>query len=164
MTHQSEQVLVRRVTLTVFLGGVDSVKQSNAVASAFRQKYPCLNMTGKLSGPFGSNYCADSSALRIWTRQFSYLTKLFRPHLTEWERMSEMKLSRPPVRAVIEVWTWASLWMSVWVLRPPEWLILHSKCAFVLCDLSLGACSSHFCAVRRTVKIKRYLLVNRLLT
>lgn len=42
MTHQSEQVQVqvRWVTLTVFLGGADSVKQSNAVASAFRQKYP----------------------------------------------------------------------------------------------------------------------------
>lgn len=44
MTHQSEQVQVqiRRVTLTVFLGGADSVKQSNAVASAFRQKYPSV--------------------------------------------------------------------------------------------------------------------------
>lgn len=42
MTHQSEPVLVRRVTLTVFLGGVDSVKQSSAVASAFRQKYPSV--------------------------------------------------------------------------------------------------------------------------
>lgn len=42
MTRQSEQVLVRWVTLTVFLGGVDSVNQSNAVASAFRQKYPSV--------------------------------------------------------------------------------------------------------------------------
>lgn len=90
--------------------------------------------------------------------------------------MSKMKLWRPPVPAVIEVWTQASLWMSVWVPRPPEWLILRcrlSNYAFILFDLSVSGCSSRGDAARFTLLRKksrknpdqhRYLLVNQLLT
>lgn len=135
MTHRSEQVQVQvqRVTLTVFLGGVDSVKQGSAVASAFRQKYSSVwiwqdNCPGPLVAITAliPRLCASGRGnFLTWLNCFGLIS----PNGKKWVKWSCQGL----LRAVIEVWTQAFLWTLVWVPQPPKWFFsatetMHSYC------------------------------------